>query len=98
MTEVEAAIAPAERIGNVHAVAGFRSLCQLLRTLRGGTDTPASVADSGIDEHRDQTNPFDSRTFLCYSYVNNAMAAAIFNDASGVAQHASAAMPMLGRH
>ncbi|WP_020466446.1 diguanylate cyclase domain-containing protein [Singulisphaera acidiphila] len=92
VAEAEVAIALAERIGNVHAVASFVSSRQLFRSLRGETD--ASGLSFNETEYR--TSLVGNPMATCYFHVTQAVSAALFNDEPGLAQHAASAMPLLG--
>lgn len=94
--EVDAAIALAERIGNVHAVASFVSSRQLLRSLRGESDAPVHASGPSFNETEHRASLVGNPMATCYFHVTRALSAALFNDVSGLAQHAASAIPLLG--
>ncbi|WP_406693569.1 diguanylate cyclase [Singulisphaera sp. Ch08] len=94
-TEVESAIALAERIGSDHSLANFLSSRQLLRSLRGETDAHGCISGPSFDETEHLASLVRNPMATCYFHVSRALTAALFNDASGLAHHAALALPLL---
>jgi diguanylate cyclase (GGDEF)-like protein len=94
--EVEAGLALAARTGNDHATGGYRPYRQLLRALRGETDTPGGFVDGSFDEASYLAGLGADTGASAIFHVHRALSAAFFGVADELARHTAAAMPLLG--
>ena len=94
--EVEAGLALAARTGNDHATGGYRPYQQLLRALRGETDTPGGFVDGSFDEASYLAGLGADTGASAIFHVHRALSAAFFGVADELARHTAAAMPLLG--
>ncbi|NJC72281.1 diguanylate cyclase [Planosporangium thailandense] len=89
-SEVDAAVAFAERTGNdAAAVIQRGTYRQFVRAMSGETVAPGSFTDDTFDEDADvETNP----RLAAHFHIYRALSAALFGDAEGLARHTAAAM------
>jgi diguanylate cyclase (GGDEF)-like protein len=93
--ELEAALSLASRSGDEHSSAMFLSFRQLLRALRGETDSVDRFADTSFDEAAFLAGQDCNPMARAYFHVNRALAGALFDDRADLVRHAAAAMPHL---
>jgi diguanylate cyclase (GGDEF)-like protein len=92
---VEAGLLLATRTGNDQSAAIALPYRQLVRALRGETDSPGGFTDDAFDEQAHlaglEANPMAAVTF----HLTRALAAAVFADQATLIQQMDAAMPLL---
>ncbi|GAA1791336.1 diguanylate cyclase [Planosporangium flavigriseum] len=89
-SEVDAAVAFAERTGNDAAAVIQRGVYrQFVRALSGETVAPGSFTDATFDE---STDLGENPRLLAHYHVYRALSAALFGDAEALARHAEMAM------
>jgi PAS domain S-box-containing protein len=93
--EVEAGLAFAARTGNDHSAGAYLAYRQLLRSLRGETNTPGGFADASFDEAAHLAAAGHNPVAAVMFHVHRALSAALFDDPAGLDRHAAAAMPLL---
>jgi predicted ATPase/signal transduction histidine kinase len=86
--EVEAAVAFVRRTSNEEASQWLDSYRWLASVLRGDS---SAAPETAVITDKYAGNPFG----LLHAHLTRAIAAAIFDDAAGLAQHTAAAMPLL---
>jgi PAS domain S-box-containing protein len=93
--ELDADLAFCVRTGNDNIMASFVVFRQLVRALRGDTDTPGGFVDTTFDETSYlaglAANPMAALNF----HLFRALAAALFNRPGELGEHISAAAPLL---
>jgi signal transduction histidine kinase len=95
-SEIQGSLALSRRTGNV-----YNTLCaltdqQLLRCLRGQTDTPGSFAQPDFNPAAHQEKLTKLPIALVTWHMRLALAAAIFGDMRSLLTHINTALPMLG--
>lgn len=95
--EVDAGLAFATRTGNIDYTQRYLPRRQLIRALRGETQTPGGFGDEGFDEAAYIRNLGDPGTTSATYHILRTVSAAVFGDMAALAHHAAQAMPILGR-
>lgn len=96
-TEVEAGLAFAARTGNDHTALSFLAYRQLLRSLRGETQSPGSFSDDSFEEGAHLAHAAVNPTAVANFHVARALGAALFGHAADLARHAAAGYALLHR-
>ncbi|MBI5259939.1 MAG: AAA family ATPase, partial [Burkholderiales bacterium] len=93
------AIAFGQRVGNTQAVATLLPYRQLARALRGETEAPGRLQDSGFDEAAHLAGPARGPIPAACYHVHAALACAIFDTGlPALAHHTGCAMATGARH
>ncbi|MDG3005433.1 diguanylate cyclase [Paludisphaera mucosa] len=93
--EVAKALAFALRAGNEHAHGAYLVYRQLLRALRGETDSLGGFEDADFDADAFLAGRGDNPMAAAYYHIHRALAAAVHDDAPALLRHSAAAMPLL---
>jgi diguanylate cyclase (GGDEF)-like protein len=95
--EVDAGLAFAARTGNADYAQRYLPRRQVIRALRGDTQTPGGFSDDSFDEAAYVQSLGAPGTTSATYHIVRTISAAIFGDMSGLAHHAGQAMPILAR-
>jgi diguanylate cyclase (GGDEF)-like protein len=94
--EADAALALGARVGNGQATGGQVVFRQLVRALRGETETPGGFTDSSFDEATYLATCLENDPVSAvYLRIQRALSAALFGDITALVEHTTAVMPML---
>jgi len=85
-----------DRIENCWSAATYIVFRQLLRALRGQTESPGSFSDATFDEARHLATLGANRGAEAYLHTYSALTAALFDDGASLIHHAAAAMDLRG--
>jgi diguanylate cyclase (GGDEF)-like protein len=94
--ETDLAVAYGMRTGNHQSGATYIVFRQLLRALRGQTESPGSFSDGVFDEARRLATLGANRKAEAYLHTYRALTAALFDDGAALIRHAAAAMALRG--
>lgn len=92
--EIDAALACAGSMSNLHARQAYLSFRQWVRALKGQTRTPGSFDDETFTETDHITNIHENPMALCFYHLYRGLSASIFGDETTLVQHAEAAVPL----
>jgi len=93
--EIESAMAFAARTGNDQAIAVSLADRQLLRALRGQTDSPGSFTQGSFDETAHLASLASHPMAIVSFHIRRALAAMLFSDTPSLLRNAAEAMPWL---
>ncbi len=94
--ETDLAVAYGMRTGNHQSAATYIVFRQLLRALRGQTESPGSFSDGVFDEARHLATLGANRKAEAYLHTYRALSAALFDDDAALIHHAAAASSLRG--
>lgn len=92
--ELEQALAFARRTANVFALSAFLSYQQFMRALQGATPA-GSFSDHTFDEEAACVELSANPVAAAWFHILRALSAALFGDATTLAEHTAQAMPLL---